>query len=140
MYNRAMSRQEHFNAGAGAVPEPEKPVNPLVSGKGDLSEVEQPPSGIRYRTADSGNRFSTGGGIEFDTESVRARDLTKDHAFLCACGRIHSYNNEIKPMGERVKVHSSHGHSFDADKEITVIKDIDRNTRKQINKYPWEAL
>jgi len=136
-----MSRQDHFNAGAGVPPEPEKPVNPLVSGKGGLSEVSQPPAGIRYRSAESGNRFSTGGGIEFDTESVRAGDLTKDHAFLCACGRIHSYNNEIKPMGSgQVKVHSSHGHSFDADKEITVIKGIDRDTRKQINKYPWEAI
>lgn len=141
-----MSRTEHFDAGHGmehhnTTPAPEKPINPLVSGKGHMTEVSQPPSGIRYKTADSGNRFSTGGGIEFDTESVKAKNLTKDHSFLCACGRIHSYNNEVKPLGDKVKVHSSHGHSFDADKDVTVIKgDLDRETRKKINKYPWEAI
>jgi hypothetical protein len=142
-----MARTENFDAGHGmehhnTTPAPEKPINPLVSGKGHMTEVSQPPSGIRYKTADTGNRFSTGSGIEFDTESVKAKDLTKDHAFLCACGRIHSYMNQVqKKDSDKVNVHSSHGHDFPVDKDITVIKgDMDRETRKKINKYPWEAL
>lgn len=125
-------------------PAPEKPINPLVSGKGHMTEVSQPPAGIRYKTAESENRFSTGGGFEFDTESVKARNLTKDHAFLCACGRIHSYGNVFdkgRNANSKVGINSSHGHSFDPDKDITVIKgDLDRETRKKINKYPWEAI
>jgi hypothetical protein len=142
-----MARTENFDAGHGmehhnTTPAPEKPINPLVSGKGHMTEVSQPPSGIRYKTADTGNQFSTGSGIEFDTESVKAKDLTKDHAFLCACGRIHSSGNVgFHNSGTKVKVHSTHGHDFPADNDITVIKgDMDRETRKKINKYPWEAL
>jgi hypothetical protein len=142
-----MARTENFDAGHGmehhnTTPAPEKPINPLVSGKMGLDEVSQPPSGIRYKTADTGNRFSTGSGIEFDTESVKAKDLTKDHAFLCACGRIHSSGNVgFDNSGTNVSVNSSHGHVFPVDKDITVIKgDMDRETRKKINKYPWEAI
>lgn len=127
-----MSRQDHFDAGAGRAP---------IGGQPDLTPAVP---GRKYGTVETNSIFAKSNGYEFDTRPVQAKNLKRNDCVLCGCGHIHRIGTDVSEYGTRGGFISSSAivpHVFKKKpNQIVTVADIGPDDSKNVHGAKWREI